>query len=595
MTLRLNAWSTSAMLLITLIALTLLYFPACGVQKRTIVEQQPPPPPPPADDSGGDEDDGGDDGEPPPPPPACDFVAFDEIQQILTDRCVSCHFAPERIDTYALADSWSDEIVRRINLSNGNDDRMPPSPAPALLPAQRDLIEKWVEGGKQKACANQPPKQGFIDLRSAEQAMLTDALKLDAADRINTRYLVTADLINEGKEAAELSVAQQAMDKGLNSLNVIDDNLFRATKISPGVWRIDLEDFGIQGAKIAAVEAAEPLKIISQTDEGVQLRGLIGSDKPWFHMRNFIDTTHRNADVYYIMTDVPATLALYQAQLGIDVNAELADFNASFLGSADSPISIEKNRLITRFDLDNNGGADGYYWQTFDPIALGGDATKNLFEFPFLLGTGGSKIFNFAASEVIVTGRNGMQFYSLWAADGTRQNAAPLNVVADNKPGPRGPEIVNAISCQKCHYAGIITMRDQIREHVIANAQTFTAADVQIVKELYRAANSNTATFTKDIRQYGLTLNELGIDTTKPDPINVVNDEYLSAWTAKKVASLLFLQEDEFLLLLRQSAIGSAQLGQLLSPGGQVTFDQIVQTLPQLIVDLRLFQEPLGE
>jgi hypothetical protein len=564
-------------LLALLTALSVLSVTSCGVSKKSEPAPQPlPPPPPPGDD---DDDD-------------CGEVTFEQVQPVLADRFVGCHFAPARIDSFEVATDWADEIVRRINLSNGSDERMPPPPAQPLTPEQRETLERWVEDGKKEKCDSQAAQ--FIDLKSAETSMVRDALKLSDDERDQTIYLLTTDLINEGKSKDELEVVRQAMDKALNSLNVEDDALFRATKVAPGVWRIDLEDFGLEGNKIRVVELADPINIIPKTDEGVQLRDLLGTDKPYFHARNFIDVTHRNSDVYYFITEIPGTLAQYQDQLGIDIQEELADFNATFAGNADSPISIEKNRLITRFELDNPGGQDGYYWQTFDPIALEpGEEDRNLFAFPCLVGTC-SKIFDFAASEVIVTNPNGMQIYSLWAANGQRQNAAPLNVVADNKPGPRGPEIVNAISCQKCHYAGIITMADQVLGKVTQPGSGLDAADVEIVKEFYKPAGALSATFTEDIRQFTATLAQIGVDATKPDPINVVNDEYLLSWNARKVAAFLFLKEADFIELLGQSVEGSAQAGQLLS-GGAITYDQLIQVLPILIEDLRLFQEPLGD
>jgi hypothetical protein len=553
----------------------------------------PPAVPPPADDSGDDDGDG-DDGE--VPPPSCDYVPFEKVQPILAERCVSCHFAPERLDTYTLAASWGDEIVRRINLSNGNNDRMPPPPGQPLTADQRALLEKWVEDGKQEKCVD-GERTGFVDFKSAETAMLRDALKLDSEDRANTLYLLTTDLINEGKDAETLALAQQAIDKTLNSLSVREDQLFRVTKVSPGVWRVDLSDFGLDSVeKIAAIAKADPFKIISETDEGVQLRGLIGRDLTFLHARNFIDIALRQSALYYTLVEIPATLAQYQAQLGINVAEDLEDLEATFAGSSDSPISLEKNRLIVRFELENAGGQDGAYWQTFDPLALVvGQEDRNLFAFPCLKGTGCTKIFDFAASEVIVTAPNGTNIYSLWAADGTRQNAAPINVVANNKPGPRGPEIVNSVSCFQCHSAGLITMRDQVRGHVLQNAQTFLARDVEIIKELYPPANVITATFSRDMRQYAASMSAIGVDAKKPDPITVLSDEYQQSWNAKKVGAWLGLGEAEFKELLKQSAAASTQAGSLLDPQGSITFDTFVSVFPILVEDLRLFKEPLGE
>lgn len=559
----------------------------CSVEKEKIV-QVPAPVPPPTDDSG--DDDGA---EPPTPPARCGVPTFAEVKPLLTKSCLGCHSAPDPIDTYDTAVAWSGEIVRRVNLGAGNRDRMPPPPGQPLGAPDKALFAAWVEAGTPETCPDDQDSGAFLDFEGLERVMLDDLNRLDAEDRLQVRYLLTADVLDEGYQEAEVEEVRQAMDKALNSLNVLDDELNRATKVAPGLYRIELEDFGLNAAKWDALEAGDPLKVESFTDIGVLIKQLTGTERPFIHARNFVDTTHRNSAVYYTFTEIPATLAEYQAQIGVDFAAALAAREAVFIGSNVSPISLQKNRLIVRVDLDNAAGRDGYYWQTFDPIALSaGEEDRNLFEFPGLLGTGISKIFDFAASEVIVTAKNGMQVYSLWAADGTRQDAAPLNVVADNRPGPRGPEIRNAISCQKCHAGGIIPMRDQVRDKALQPGSGFTAQDVELIKALYRPQNVGNAAFSKDARTYAQAMAALGVDPKKDDPVNLVNDRYLLDWDLRKVASLLFLREGVFKELLAQSQVASAQVGQLAS-GGTITFDQLVQVLPVLIQDLRLFQEPL--
>jgi hypothetical protein len=77
------------------------------------------------------------------------------------------------------------------------------------------------------------------------------------------------------------------------------------------------------------------------------------------------------------------------------------------------------------------------------------------------------------------------------------------------------------------------------------------------------------------------------------DPVNLARDRLLLDWNIEQLASFLFLSVDDFKTKLKQSAQGQAQVGQLLS-GGTITFDQLVQSLPVLIADLRLFEEPIN-
>ncbi len=56
-------------------------------------------------------------------------------------------------------------------------------------------------------------------------------------------------------------------------------------------------------------------------------------------------------------------------------------------------------------------------------------------------------------------------------AAGKRLDVAPTGIVRDDRQ-PRG-EVVNGISCMRCHFLGMIEKDDQIGPHVEANKAAF--------------------------------------------------------------------------------------------------------------------------
>lgn len=223
-------------------------------------------------------------------------------------------------------------------------------------------------------------------------------------------------------------------------------------------------------------------------------------------------------------------------------------------------------------------------------ITFNGINTKNLFQVPLLAETGGQENFTHDASEVIYTLPNGLQGYALFDAKGARQNEAPITVVADNK-SPVTPIIINAISCTRCHSAGLISMQDQILDHVNANAAQFNpVSDVQLVQQLYHNSASNQAIFAADRKTFARAMNTIGVDAQDADPITQVTDQLQLNWDAQRAAAFLFLTKEEFAQALNTSPTAKNQIGQLLT-GGTVTFQQFTLVIQQLIKDAALFQD----
>lgn len=518
-----------------------------------------------------------------------DRTAFNEhVKPLITDKCLSCHFTPDRYDEYAVSKSKIDAFIRRVNLQVDNPERMPRDPKPLLPVEEQEVFQQWKDDGLlEKLDCDDPgdPDFGLIDLKYIEDRVLTDLGRLDQDDREFTRYLIVGHKWNLRSSDTDMELFKQGINKVLNSMSVTDD-LFKAEPIDRNrtIYRLDLRAYGANAALWNLVEDADLLDIESFTDQGNLIKVLTQTRKPWMHFDNFIDVS-QVPDVYYAFLRTADNFDQLMIDLGVNFVGQFEDFSAFFLGFNGSEISNQKNRLITRHE-----GEEGYVWNTYDPVDLDGVPERNLFEFPLLDGTGGNVIFDFAAGEVIYLLPNGMQGYALYDAVGNRQDVAPIDIVRDTR-SPISPEISNAISCHRCHVAGIIPVPDQIRGHLEANGSQFDAADLEIALELYKPEQANSAIFLSDTAQYKRALDTIGVGSTT-DPITYADDRLKLDWTLEEVAAFLLLDPDEFRIQLARSAGGRVEIGQLLT-GGTITFDQFVNVLPVLKNDLRLFQEPL--
>lgn len=616
---------------------------------------------------------------------SCSVTTYADVGPILDKYCSTCHVPP--INNVQEATKVAAEISRRINIAAGNSDHMPLATSPLGQPTSQDvaLLTKWVTDGANATCPSTGANTGStITEDYIMTAMVNDATAQNPADRPFIRYLVVGDAINMGASKStqdgtvnSLKTWQDAINKALNSLNPVGQDMIPAQPVDPqgAVYRFDLRNYNMSAAQIAALDAGDVnINIVDNTSKGLVLQSLIGDKKPWFHAVNFIDVAFRNSDVYYKFLNVPATLAAYQAQLGVNFENDLATLtNVSFIGSNESPIAQHKNRLIVR-DIQARA-TNAYYWQTFDvnfdpsapvkitcnatagsqtlsncnslvgvepgqavagnginvgttvlahasnggnntitlstaaiqsvrndALSLSGVNSKNLFQFPLLPGTGAlasgqsaQATYTQDASETIVQLPNGMMGFALWDAEGNRLNTAVTNVVIDNlSPVSQAGAINNANSCLRCHSIGMNPFVDQVNAQVSANAAQFTANDVQLVQAVYKGEVANNTLFNIDNNSFAQAMGKINAKVGA-DPMNVLTDKFLGNWNLQQAAAFLFLTPQQFTQALQESPKSLAAIGQILQPSGTVTFAAFTGTLQQLILDARLFQDPLTQ
>lgn len=546
-----------------------------------------------------------------PDPGAC--VPWEpKVKAVLSEYCVSCHQG--KLDNFDTSRAWSPKIVERITIAEGasNPRFMPPQGSEQLDADDLEVLKAWDASGANRTCAQGGGgggAQDFADLDYIENAMLNDLTAADAGDRENYRYLIAAHKLNEGE--SNLAATEQAINKTINSIS-LDRDIFKAVAVDPKkvVWRIDIDELDINANEWKLIEAADTVKIQSKTSRGELISALTKASTPWFHFESFSDITQK-AEVYHALLDIPPTFAQFAANQGVDFAGDLKDgeatvgcFEGSSIGAALG------DRMVAHFD-----SRDGDFWITFDPLALNGDQTRNCFKNPLLAATGSQRTFNFAASEVIFTLPNGMPGYALFAAGGSNQdvrnnqgqivrrrdlapnaraNAAPLTIVADNQaPVGVGPEIKNAVSCHRCHAGGILPFRDQVRSAVQQSASEFNAQDFELILETFKAQREIDETIKESNDGFQGALRKAGVDIAARDPINQFRDPFKLGWNLKRASSFLFLTEQQMQQAINQSQTARAELAPLLAPGGSVNADVFLATLPALIRDARLFEDPL--
>lgn len=446
--------------------------------------------------------------------------------------------------------------------------------------------------------------QGFLGFDNIEQFALRNVQTFDAVDRPNTRWILLIDKFNEGASRDQMKIYKSAIEKSLNQMSVERTVGFtQAVDAAGAILRIDLDDFGLTAAKWDLIVAADPFPFwglgsndgvnFIQTQRGELISELTETDKPFILGNVFLNTAIN--EVYYDILEVPILLTdFYQDFLGIDLQQEFDDFNPGlFLAGIDeSEISIQKTRLIIGYDDARFGSAYG----TYDTFLNKNDVASNVFDFPFPVEARSFRTFNHDAQEFIFELENGCHGYALYDANGIRQNFAPTNIVFDVNAASFGlnPEIRNPISCTRCHSQGVIPVTDQVTEKV-ARDPDFNADDREKVNRYHGRIAGFSGLFNSDNDRYQREcLNAMEIPVSNTDPISQLSDTLRLEMDINQIASFLPLKVEEFRQRLEGSVRGKAEIGQLLT-GGKISFEQWALTHPVIVVDLRLYQDPLGQ
>lgn len=466
-----------------------------------------------ADDSAsaGDDDSGRDDGRdesgvgdegPEDPPPSSDEC--EDLQQasvdVLDSYCSGCHnpdantagfgFVTD-VDALIISgrivpgDASGSPLMTRIE--NGS---MPPPTAPAF-PSDGDIgvLRAWID-----QCLSDAPEacgeNEWITTERMVELMTTDLATISVSDRPFTRYFTLTHLHNIGYCDDDLDIFRHSLSKTINSLS-LDPIITPPRAIDPDetIYRIDLRDYDWEAAqgqdKWELLVQANPYAIQLDDDDAEVLQLFTETAVP-FQAGDWLAFAGSQPPLYYDLLDIPGTLGGLEQQLGIDINADIANREVIRAGFLVSGVS-QSNRVVERHQLPDAG--NHALWISYDFAS--NDGAQNIFANPLdFQPNGGEVIFNLP---------NGMQAYMIVDAAGTRLDEAPVNIVTD--PLQDDKTVHNGISCMSCHAEGIKFVEDELGEFVEGSFD-FDAATKELVDELYpdssvfaQFVDSDAATF----------------------------------------------------------------------------------------------------
>lgn len=507
------------------------------------------------------------------------------LAPIIQKSCAGCHSG------YAQADQTRrdfDKILTEIQT-----DEMPQGPN-KLSVAEKKVFTDWKAGGFVVDPANCQGKS-FTDLNDQAQAMLdfvNNVIRTEGAEEAkNIAFLSIANDTNRGFTGEDLVGVKAGAAKSLNSM-CNDDEVVQCSWIgNSNVCAFNLEDCGLTNSDWNLIADADKFKFIDDTVLGRDLQQKTGKRQPWLFADNFAFTSEQ-AQVYYAVKKIPSNLFQYLANKGIDnINEEILKGEVTFAGGNGSPISLEKNRVVSWVESD-----DGFCSLTFDPV--NNEQNRNFFDAPiFLFGNldpyRQRGLENFAvwdASESICIQPNGMLEYALWNAAGVRQDFAPENIVHDTL-SKFEPTIRNAYSCQGCHAKGHLPIEQQILKSVQAGGGNLNANEIAFVENVYGSQNKVNAIISSLNKKHRAVIASFG-EGDGPGTYNLLVDNHRKAWGLSEFCAEIMIDEATCRSLIQRSPITRGKIGQLLD-GGSITFDQRVNVFQDVKREFRLGLDPL--
>ncbi len=412
------------------------------------------------------------------------------------------------------------------------------------------------------------------------KAIAADLQTIDVRYRKQTRYFTITHLYNAGLNTDELLTYRNGLSKLVNSLSW-GRHIVVPKPVDPAetVLRIDLRDFRWDEKVWQAILAEYPYGLAHETAMAKAVYAATACELPYVRADWFVFAASK-PPLYHSVLQLPATDRELEAKLQIDVAGNIRRdlvARAAFNGSG---VSLENNRMIERHESDLTNGA---YWKSYDCAESKGP--KNFFSHP--VGPGKEPFdFQHDGGEIIFNLPNGLQAYMLVKATGERLDVAPTGIVRDDRQ-PRG-EVVNGISCMRCHFLGMIEKDDQIGLHVQANQAAFPEEIVATVRALYPPKAKMDEYFKGDAARFADAVKQTGASLSKSEPVFTLARKFESELDLSLAASESGMTAEAFGQIVRRSATLAPTLGALLVPGGTVKRDVFVDAFPVVAREGRL-------
>ncbi len=374
-------------------------------------------------------------------------------------------------------------------------------------------------------------------------AILQDVRRLPIADRKFARYFSVAHRSTAGATKAELTQEREALAKAINHLSWEPD-LVRLTPVKPlraggdsrALFRIDLRKLGwdkrpyrqVKNKKFVGQSELNifdlalleyPYGVISHKSENYQaleeeFLKHANQVRPIPYVRaDWFVSTVTLPPLYEDFLQLPRTFKELETLLGVDTEANVANFNTVRAGMTTSGVS-SNNRVIERHVTKY-----GYLWKSFDfQTSQGPD---NIF----------TDLVNLkpAGGEMIFTLPNGLQGYYVTDAVGNRIDSAPVEIVSDRNAADK--IVRNGLSCMRCHEQGMIPAVDVVRPTVQRlDVQSAAGMNAEAVLKLYPEQSTLDSFYKQDTERFMQAMELLlgrPLAKTNDEPIRDVTKQFL--------------------------------------------------------------------
>lgn len=459
---------------------------------------------------------------------------------VLTSYCSSCHRKGGEAESF-----MSDALSASAMLSEGklvpfkpNESRiflrmeqgsMPPAGNPVATPGDIDAIQEWIScGAPELPPPGQETELGIVmSPEVAQSLMRQDLLTFPAAERKFQRYIISFHLLNRGESDQVLKEHGYAVSLLLNSLSW-GPEVVAPVKVDEagGIHRLDIRDYAWDGPVDVwgLLSQAYPYKAVIPTDDHRFLVENTGADLPYVRSDAVTFIVSRN-ELYYEALGIGPDLDAFFETLGIDLNENIAAGKVARACFAESGVS-SNNRCIERHSINDprryGDQGDPYFWISYDFKSSTGK--QNVFD--NFLGPGdGERDFVHDGGEAIFSLPNGLQAYILLAADGSRLNVAPTEIVKD--PRQDDGAVRNATSCFFCHDkgAGLLVKSDEILVH-IDGLDSIPLEDKIKALQIYVPPEVLEELFKQDNQRYRLARLQTGVPPEVHTPVTTVDELY---------------------------------------------------------------------
>ncbi|WP_141679514.1 c-type cytochrome [Ensifer adhaerens] len=393
------------------------------------------------------------------------------------------------------------------------------------------VLEDWINSLSEKslpqtAAAKPDRSRPMLSYVQFVEAALKDIGKVNELDRPFMRYFSYRDQYNGMMGCEDDQTFMKRMDvlaggfkKLLNSLSY-GPKLVVPTEVDGTnglLVRVDLRELQWETADYDFLIKRYFYGVDPESDASLAaLSKETATQLPIMRIDWFMSNGAR-PEIYNRLMRLPTEISELEKRFKIDVADNIRRRNVLRAGFADGSSGVsDHNRMLERHDMPFGG----YYWKSYD---FGGDLGKQVLKrFPhgpkeLAPLDAGLVPFEHDGGEMIFSLPNGLQGYYLSTSAGKQLDVGPTTIVSFRKrPIGKGVEIINARSCVDCHADGILSKRDQLRDH-IETSTLFSKDQQDVLLAMYVKQEELDEAYRNDRERFVNALKALGVTEPTPD------------------------------------------------------------------------------